>query len=254
MKTQINISSSTKIEVNLNAPIKISIPIKNGDQNPNCYWAEPVKIETIKTDGFVGSVAEGGSVNYQKLQITPHGNGTHTECFGHITDSNATINQQLKSYHFYAKLISLAPVKSKNGDSIIGFSSGLQDQNWTDIKALIIRTLPNNEDKLTKQYSGSNPPYLSSELIKFIVSKGIEHLLIDLPSVDKEVDNGELLSHNAFWCLPKEPRRYATITELIYVPNRVKDGNYLLNLQVIDLEMDASPSQPVLYRIEKITI
>ncbi len=252
MKAQINISSNTKIEVNLNAPIKISIPIKKGGQNPNCYWAEPVKFETIKADGFIGSVAEGGSVNYQKLQITPHGNGTHTEGFGHITNSGKTINHLLKQFHFYAKLISLTPTVTKNGDQVVNFTKNIEKLDWKNTKALIIRTLPNKSDKLTKQYSGTNPPYVSSSLIEFIVKKGIEHLLIDLPSVDKEVDGGELLSHNAFWCLPKQPRIYSTITELIYVPNEVKDGNYLLNLQVIDLEMDATPSQPLLYKIDKI--
>ncbi len=252
MKAKINISPNTIIEVDLNAPIGISIPIKAGKQNPNCYWAEPVKFETIRADGFIGSVAKGGPVNYQKLLITPHGNGTHTEGYGHITNSNVSINKQLKAFHFYAKLLSLTPTRAKNGDLVVNLTHEIEEQNWSDIKALIIRTLPNSKSKFTKQYSGTNPPYLSPKLMEFIVSKGVEHLLVDLPSVDKEVDGGKLRSHNAFWCLPKQPRNGTTITELIYVPTEVKDDNYLLNLQVINLEMDATPSQPVLYKAEKI--
>lgn len=73
------------------------------------------------------------------------------------------------------------------------------------------------------------------------------HLLIDLPSVDKEHDGGKLTAHKTFWNYPKAPRKEATITEMIFVPNAVKDGLYLLNLQVAPFENDASPSRPVIY-------
>jgi hypothetical protein len=43
------------------------------------------------------------------------------------------------------------------------------------------------------------------------------------------------------------PRYSATITELIYVPEGVEDGLYLLNLQVPNLRTDAVLSRPVLY-------
>jgi hypothetical protein len=33
----------------------------------------------------------------------------------------------------------------------------------------------------------------------FLHESGIQHLLIDLPSVDKEKDEGKLLAHKAFW-------------------------------------------------------
>jgi len=79
----------------------------------------------------------------------------------------------------------------------------------------------------------------------------IKHLLIDLPSVDKEKDDGKLLSHNAFWNTAGELRMDATITEFIYVPNHVEDGEYLLNLMIAPFENDATPSKPVLYQIEK---
>lgn len=251
MKAQINISITKAIMVDLDHPIQISIPIKNGTENPNCYWAEPVKFETIKADGFIGSVAKGGPVNYQKLHITPHGNGTHIEGYGHITNSGATINNQLNTYHFYSKLVTLTPTRENNGDLIIELNEDIKALDWGNIKALIIRTSPNSESKLIKNYSGSNPPYLSALLIEFIVKKGIDHLLVDLPSVDKEADGGALLSHNAFWGLPENARIQSTITELIYVADEIEDGNYFLNLQTINLEMDAAPCQPTLYKIEE---
>lgn len=251
MKAQISVGNNQVITVDLNKPICISIPIKDGVENPNCYWAEPVKFETIKADNFIGSVKEGGAVNYQKLQLTPHGNGTHVEGYGHITDSGATINNQLKSYHFYCKLISLTPQKIQNGDCVIELTPDLEAADYSNVKALIIRTLPNSSNKTIKNYSGTNPAYINHKLIEFWVSKGIEHLLIDLPSIDKEVDGGALLSHRAFWDSSTNARENCTITELIFVPNQVQDAYYILNLQTINLAMDAAPCNPTLYKSEK---
>ena len=80
-------------------------------------------------------------------------------------------------------------------------------------------------------------------------------MLIDLPSVDKEHDEGKLLSHKAFWNvkdvndLNADARMNCTITEMIYVDDSILDGSYFLNLQIASFENDASPSKPVLYKI-----
>jgi hypothetical protein len=41
-----------------------------------------------------------------------------------------------------------------------------------------------------------------------------------------------------------------TITEMIYVPNEVEDGQYVLDLQIPNFVADAAPSRPVLYKLE----
>jgi hypothetical protein len=79
------------------------------------------------------------------------------------------------------------------------------------------------------------------------------HLLLDLPSVDREEDGGRLAAHKAFWGLPEDPRPRATITELIYAPPEVADGTYLLNIQLAAFENDASPSRPILFPMEVVT-
>jgi hypothetical protein len=43
----------------------------------------------------------------------------------------------------------------------------------------------------------------------------------------------------------------ATITDFIYVPNTIEDGEYLLNLMIAPFENDATPSKPILYKIIK---
>jgi hypothetical protein len=82
-----------------------------------------------------------------------------------------------------------------------------------------------------------------------MAERGILHLLIDLPSVDREEDGGKLAAHKAFWQYPARPRMDATITELIFVNNMITDGLYLLNLQICSLSLDASPSKPVIYAL-----
>ena len=37
-----------------------------------------------------------------------------------------------------------------------------------------------------------------------------------------------------------------TITELCYIPNTVKDGTYILNIQIPNFTLDAAPSRPIL--------
>jgi hypothetical protein len=102
------------------------------------------------------------------------------------------------------------------------------------------------------QYSGNNPTYLESALGEFLASQNVKHLLVDLPSVDREEDGGALATHHAFWQYPQNTRLDATISELIFVNNEIADGFYLLNLQIASFESDASPSKPVLYKLTEL--
>jgi kynurenine formamidase len=237
-------------EADLSQPIDISLPLFPNGVNPTCYQAKQPESQTIRLDNFVGSVAEGGPCNYQSLSITPHGNGTHTECVGHITEQSITINQCLKNFHFVALLISVQPEIDEFGDSIITLDKVIDKLDRKLFDALIIRTLPNTHEKGFKDYSGTNPTYLDFQLAEYLRLQNIKHLLVDLPSVDKEDDGGVLRAHKLFWDYPNAIQYDASITELIFVPNSVEDGFYLLNLQIASLEMDASPSKPVLYPIK----
>lgn len=241
-----------RYEVNLLDALNISLPIRQGDSNPNCYWADPVEFKTISSGTFIGSVNAGGSVNYQKLTITPHGNGTHTECYGHISADGATINSCLKEFHFIAELVTVTPMQNQVGDFTITKEMLLQKIKYQSVPALVMRTLPNDETKEAKHYSGTNPPYIEPEAIEFLVDHGVNHILVDLPSLDKEVDGGKLAAHKAFWKFPNAIRKHCTVTELIFVDSSINDGLYLLNLQALNLGMDASPSKPVLFKLQEV--
>lgn len=235
----------------LSQAIDLSIVLREGLDNVNCFWAPPVEYTPVVAGDFIGSTAQGGPVNFFNVRINPHGNGTHTECVGHIARERYVLHECLTEFHFFAKLVSVYPRPTETGDRVI-----FRDQIEAlllenEAEALILRTLPNDEFKNKRQYSGTNPPYLHPEAARYLVASGVRHLLLDLPSVDREEDGGQLLAHRAFWQYPEAVRRDCTITELIFVPSTVKDGYYLLNLQTATLDLDASPSKPVLFPLRE---
>lgn len=241
-------------KIDLSKPIDISLPLSDTHANPIAWYIEKPVIEPVTFENWTGKVSEGSSTNFNNIFFNPHGHGTHTECLGHITNDFYSINQCLKQFFFMAELVSISP-EVRNDDFIITKSQIENSLNGKTPDAIIIRTLPNNSDKKSKNYSHTNPPYLLEEAATYIREIGIKHLLIDLPSVDREEDQGKLLAHKAFWnvknttILNDDARLDCTITELIYVNDFVSDGTYLLNLQIASFENDASPSKPVLYAI-----
>ncbi|MFY7810495.1 MAG: cyclase family protein [Flavobacterium sp.] len=240
--------------IDLNQPIDLSLVIESNENNPIAWYLNAPKIEPVRVENWIGSVAKGASTNFNNIFFNPHGHGTHTECLGHITKDFYSINNCLKKFFSTALLVSISPEKIDN-DWVITQKQIEKAIENKDFESLIIRTLPNDEVKKQKNYSHTNPPYLEEEAVHLIRNKNIQHLLVDLPSVDKEQDQGKLLSHKAFWNvkdvnhLNPEARKDATITELIYVPNNIEDGIYILNLMIASFENDAAPSKPILYKI-----
>lgn len=243
----------TKNYIETNSPLDISLPLSNTPENPRAWYVELPVIEPVRENGYVGAVAEGGSTNFRNIRFNPHGHGTHTECLGHITPVVHSVNQSLKTYFFTAELISIEPLTFLNElgiqDKIIRKEQLLEALEDKKTEALVIRTYPNSQEKKHLNYTETNPPYLEVECIDLLNECGVKHLLIDLPSVDRESDDGKLAFHHAFWQVPETPQFDKTITELIYVPDHIKDGSYILELQTAPFENDATPSRPVLYEI-----
>ncbi|MCC6462687.1 MAG: cyclase family protein [Saprospiraceae bacterium] len=239
-------------QADLARPFDLSIVLREGLDNVNCFWAPLVEYTPVVAGDFVGSTASGGPVNFFNIRVNPHGNGTHTECVGHIAREPFVLHECLQEFHFFAKLLSLYPRPTGDGDRVI-FKDQLEELLQAgEAEALILRTLPNDEHKKRRQYSGSNPPYLHQEAARFLADCGIQHLLLDLPSVDREEDGGQLLAHRAFWQYPHAVRQRCTISELLFVPDAVKDGYYLLNLQTASFDLDVSPSKPVVFALSKV--
>ncbi len=248
----------------------LSIALNFNNNQPNIYGIEKATSVPYKDDNFVGDTRLGGSCNFEKLKLIPHCNGTHTECIGHITKKRISINEQLKNVLIPNTLISITPEritetddtyrpKFRENDLVITrliLVNAMKNADCNFLEALTIRTFPNSKTKLSRNYLEKEPPFFSIEAMEYIVELGIDHLLVDTPSVDRNFDEGQLNVHRIFWNINKGSNDInkgsemnKTITEMIYVPNHISDGKYLLNLQIAPLVSDASPSRPILFEI-----
>jgi arylformamidase len=234
-------------------PIDISIPLRFDGAQPNAYGVEPAFSSACEYGDLVGDTRRGGSCNFESITLIPHCNGTHTECVGHITDERISIRDCLQDVLMTADLISVLPEIGENGDALI--DAYHLEIGPADGDALVVRTLPNDDSKLSRVYDeGYMPPYFTEGAMRKMVAAGVRHLLVDMPSIDRLFDDGRLGNHRIFWNVEMgsrsakaDTRRFCTITELIYVPEYVKDGRYLLNLQIPPFESDAAPSRPILF-------
>ncbi len=229
-------------QVDLNSGHCIAIPLDHLHPQPNAFFAPLYEAAPHKTGDWIGDTREGSPVNFFNLRINPHGNGTHTECVGHISKERYSVHETLGDGFWVAQLISVYPSQREDGDRVI-------DQlEWEEgVEAIILRTMPNHPDKMFRHYGNTNPPYLDAGIAKRMAEANVLHLLLDPPSVDREEDGGQLAAHKAFWDYPEAPRFNATITEMVYVDNVIPDGLYLLQIQIPALELDASPSRPYIY-------
>ena len=236
-------------------PLDLSIPLRHGSENLRAWYVDAPRFEPVRANGFLGAVNEGGSVNFRNVFFNPHGHGTHTECLGHITPDVFSVNERVTEYICKALLLTVAPERVYNQDAQEWDEVVKKEQLDTekflenDFEALIIRTLPNDQNKKSKNYSSTNPPYLDIDIIELLDQFNIKHLLIDVPSVDRESDGGKLVFHHRFWKVPEAPNHERTITELVFIKDSIEDGAYILELQVAPFENDAAPSRPVLYQI-----
>ncbi len=271
MKVQFRINN-TEYKINTPEGIDISIPLEFNGEQPNIYDVDKASAKTFESKEFIGDTRRGGSCNFEVYKLITQCNGTHTECVGYISDERISILNILKDSFIPSTLVTVKPIKANNTgnnysphkekeDTLItkkSLEDKLANTNMDFIEALIIRTLPNDLTKKSIKYSQNSPPFLSIEAMSFISELKVRHLLVDIPSVDRAYDMGRLTCHHIFWNVKqgrhevdKENHSLNTITEMIYVPDNIKDGNYLLNLQIAPFVSDASPSRPVIYKIEK---
>ena len=249
-------------------PIDISIPLRFNDSQPNAYGVEAATSKPCVAGDLIGDTRRCGSCNFEQYTLIPHCNGTHTECAGHITHERISITDCLREALVSAVLITLDPTRGSDTSETYSMAIDETDRvvtrtliesalrSVTKTQALVIRTLANDLRKLTRRYDEPVPAYFSTEAMEYIVELGIRHLIVDLPSIDRLYDEGRLSNHRVFWKVEQgsfettaETRLDHTITELVYVPNDVEDGRYLLNLQIAPFHSDASPSRPLLFRL-----
>lgn len=270
MKISVEIGSKT-YRIRADKPLNIAIPLNFNGSQPNAYGVEKAASKPCEAGELVGDTRRGGSCNFEQYKFIPHCNGTHTESVGHITFERISVHESLKDAFIPATLISVSPENASETDETYSaglidtdklitkkiLENALQTANENFLEGLIVRALPNDESKLTREYLEEVPPFFSTEAMQFIREKNIKHLVCDLPSIDRLFDEGKLANHRIFWNI--EAGKFETnenslientITELAFMPDEIKDGAYILNLQIAAFMSDASPSRPVLFLAE----
>ena len=266
MKAKISFNT-LDFEVNFSKGNDISIPINFNGEQPNTYGVDIATSKPYQDGQFIGDTRKGGPCNFETYSFTPHCNGTHTECIGHITNERVSVLTSIDQEMIPATLVSVTPRNTTENytpdlnkeDLVItkeDLEMQLKDINPVFLQALIIRTLPNSDNKKSRDYMNETPSFFSMEAMEYLVNLEVHHLLVDTPSVDRLFDDGHLSAHNIFWeTKGKEfnpDTQNKTITEMIFVPDFLKDGHYLLNLQIPAFVSDAAPSRPILYKINEL--
>lgn len=229
----------------------LAIALEPGGQHPSFFAESRASARPLERDGFVGKMTHGGSCNAEVIEFSTHSHGTHTECIGHISPECHSVTATIDQQPTLLRLISV-PLESLERGRFIpaGSLDGIQA---FDGGALAVRTLPNDPSKQWRDYDEAPDfPVLSPQAMTRLSASTLLHLLIDTPSIDTP-DNTCLENHSAWWGLDPDvtpgvadaTRR--SVTELIYVPDDIEDGDYWLDLQLAPFVSDAVPSRPVIY-------
>lgn len=239
----------------LGQPIDLSIPIDFRDTALRHFDAPAATATPFATGGFTGSVASGASCNCRTITLTPHCNGTHTECAAHLTLEPLDAWRLVPAGPVPALVVTARPAQE---DQDLVITRAVLEAAWPrgragpEPLALALRTKAGDE-----RPAGEAAAYVAADAAGFIVSQGIVHLAIDQPSLDRTHDAGRLAAHRVFFGLPPGSRRladaarpHATLTEYASVPVALPDGPCALAWQVPAIAGDAVPSRLLAYRYE----
>lgn len=254
--------------VDLGHGIDLSIPMSFGETDPNLYGIPSSVKTTFEVEEMIGDTGRGGSCNVDTLTLTPHCHGTHTESIGHILHERRSINRVAPLGMLPCTIISIHPEsllaagessRPSLSPSDFGITKRLLSQELNGyagewLTAVLIRTMPNEPGKRAKKYIDNTTPFFSMEAISYLAERGVKHILVDLPSLDRLHDQGEMAAHRTWWHIEKGEHvaregahNLRTITELIFIPDEVPDGPGLVSIQIPSFESDAAPSRPVFY-------
>jgi arylformamidase len=257
-----------KVRAALDRGVSLAIAVEFGGMGPRHFGAPAPTTAPFSIGTFSGSVATGASVNCSSMTLIPQCQMTHTESVAHLTRESGDAWRVVPRGLLPAVVVSVIPEPASESnestdpqpwatDSLISkrrLRAAWPMARMVDPVAAIVRTLPNDLGKRTRDYTELVPPYLTREAVEWLVEKRIEHLILDVPSVDRTHDDGHLVGHRLFFGLPPgshargdAARSRATVTELAFIPDEVHDGPCILSLAVPAIGGDAVPSQPIVY-------
>jgi len=249
-------------EVDFAGAVSLALTLDFDQPHPGHFGAPPATSEPFRVGDFEGAVARGASCNCRRVTLIPHCNGTHTESAAHLTLEQRALHAFVPVSPMPALLLTVPSMPHDGredsvpapqpGDRLITRQSllaawathGASTAQGPTPSALLLRTGTPWQDQA--------PPFLSRQLVTELVARGVQHLITDLPSIDRLADEGCLTAHRLFFGLPAGSNRladaarpHATITELAMFPATLRDGPCAVQLQMPAWSGDAVPSRPL---------
>jgi arylformamidase len=245
-------------DVDFQRAVSLALPLAFDAPQPQHFGAPGATSEPFRGDGFEGTVARGASCNCRRVTLIPHCNGTHTESASHLTLQQRPLHEFLPTGPLPALLLSVPPIDAfasnedsdplpLAGDRLVTRAALLTAWRVHDAcrpPVLLLRTGTTWQD--------AAPPFISRQLMHELAARGVEHLVTDLPSVDRLQDAGRLTAHRIFFGLPAGStdlaaarRAGCSITELARFPAQLADGPCAVQIQIPDWQGDAVPSRPL---------
>ena len=250
-------TESVTLRADFRRAVSLALPLDFDGVQP-CHFGAPRATSTpFVVGGFNGEVSQGASCNCRSVTLIPHCNGTHTEGVAHLTTDSEPLHGYVPLGPLPALVLSLAPTDAAgtDEDSLPAPQPGDRLLTRAALRAAWPSALPFAPRVLVIRAASADdgvPPYLSQQLAAELVERGIEHLVLDLPSADRSDDEGKLTAHRLFFGLPAGSTTHAdaarprcTITELACIPDTVPDGPCAVQLQLTRWSGDAVPSQPL---------
>ncbi|HEY6565284.1 MAG TPA: cyclase family protein, partial [Pirellulaceae bacterium] len=208
-------AGAARWKIRVSDAVSLAVSMDFERRQPSLFGVPLARCGPLRVGSFIGSVSQGGSCNVDVVQaLIPHCQGTHTESVGHIVSEAVAIGRVCLSPLLLAQVVSVTPMSSgthvdsyrppiEADDRVISAKSlnaamtALPTWSTGDesprISALIVRTLPNSEQKRHTVYAVTDcVPYFSVEAMDRIDELGFDHLLTDLPSIDRLNDSGWL--------------------------------------------------------------
>eukprot|EP00743_Colponemidia_sp_Colp-15_P005449 GILK01005858.1.p1 GENE.GILK01005858.1~~GILK01005858.1.p1 ORF type:complete len:764 (-),score=127.62 GILK01005858.1:137-2239(-) len=246
----------------------------------DAFFMPKASSKPVQIGAFVGDRQVGSSCNVDIVTLCPHGDGTHTECAGHVLKEKLSLSDlRITGGNSAALLLTAFGVRigesgerylAKHSEEDLVVTAKALDASYntllqqhgailssSTIPTLVIRT----SESAVRVFSGTNPTYLTLDAAQWIVDHKFSHVCVDLPSVDKEDDQGMLQVHRILMGLPTRAeedeivtKEYIAslptraVTEMCRIPSDIEDGVFLASIQIAPFEMDAAPTRILLYR------
>ena len=147
--------------------VDLSIQNNFSGNAPTFYNASQPSNKPLISKNFIGDVKQGGSCNVSVVSLNIHCTGTHTECEGHVNDSNVSIVDICPIGLIPALLITVEPELTSATDEsyhvdwdgeLVITKQSIQKKMHQSHSALIIRTIPNDRSKISRNYDKIRAP------------------------------------------------------------------------------------------------